>query len=111
MITTQHLKLEQKSFLTPILKVILIKKKLRLASARAGNVIGGGDLKKNRIIPDIYKSIKSGKKLIIRNPQSIRPWQHVLEPLSGYLILGLKLLGRKFNKKCPAGLEFRPREP
>ena len=84
------------------------QEKLRLASARAGNVIGGGDLKKNRIIPDIYKSIKSGKKLIIRNPQSIRPWQHVLEPLSGYLILGLKLLGRKFNKNVQH-LEFRPK--
>ena len=84
------------------------QEKLRLASARAGNVIGGGDLKKNRIIPDIYKSIKSGKKLIIRNPQSIRPWQHVLEPLSGYLILGLKLLGRKFNKNVQPAWNFGP---
>lgn len=84
------------------------QEKLRLASVRAGNVIGGGDLKKNRIIPDIYKSIKSGKKLIIRNPQSIRPWQHVLEPLSGYLILGLKLLSRNFNKSIQPSWNFGP---
>jgi len=63
-----------------------------LASARAGNVMGGGDWAKNRIIADMMKAVSHGKKLNIRNPLAIRPWQHVLEPLSGYLLLGQKLL-------------------
>lgn len=58
-----------------------------LASARAGNVIGGGDWADDRLIPDFMRSIILGEKLKIRNPHSIRPWQHVLEPLSGYLKL------------------------
>ena len=62
-----------------------------LASARSGNVIGGGDWAKDRLVPDCIRSILKGEKIIIRNPQSIRPWQHVLEPLSGYLILAQKL--------------------
>jgi CDP-glucose 4,6-dehydratase len=62
-----------------------------LASARAGNVIGGGDWAEDRLIPDILKAISLNKFLDIRNPQSIRPWQHVLEPLSGYLILAQEL--------------------
>jgi CDP-glucose 4,6-dehydratase len=67
-----------------------------LASARAGNVIGGGDWAKDRIITDMMQAASMGETLLIRNPQSIRPWQHVLEPLSGYLLLGQKLLeGRK----------------
>jgi len=53
--------------------------------ARSGNVIGGGDFSKDRIFPDIYKSIKNKTTLSIRNPNSVRPWQHVLEPLYGYL--------------------------
>lgn len=61
--------------------------KIGLASARAGNVIGGGDWSEDRLVPDIFKSIESGKPLLIRNPSSIRPWQHVLEPLAGYLTL------------------------
>lgn len=63
-----------------------------LASCRAGNVIGGGDWAADRLIPDIMKSAILGRPVQIRNPISIRPWQHVLEPLSGYLILGQKLL-------------------
>ena len=59
---------------------------------RAGNVIGGGDFKKDRIIPDIIRSIKQRRDIIIRNPLSTRPWQHVLEPLSGYLLLGHMLI-------------------
>lgn len=59
-----------------------------LATVRAGNVIGGGDWAKNRLIPDIIRSIEAGKPIIVRNPESIRPWQYVLEPLYGYLILG-----------------------
>lgn len=66
-----------------------------IASARAGNVIGGGDFAKDRLIPDFIRAILSNKKLVIRNPKAIRPWQHVLEPLSAYLLLGAKLLQGK----------------
>ena len=66
-------------------------KNIGIATARAGNVIGGGDWSKNRIIPDCAKSILKKKDLIIRNPNSTRPWQHVLEPISGYLLLAKKL--------------------
>ena len=62
-----------------------------IASARAGNVIGGGDWSKDRIIPDIVTALKNGIAVPVRNPKSIRPWQHVLEPLAGYLQLGLKM--------------------
>jgi CDP-glucose 4,6-dehydratase len=65
--------------------------KKAIASARAGNVIGGGDRAKDRIIPDIIRGIEMNEAVIVRNPQSVRPWQHVLEPLSGYLLLGKKL--------------------
>lgn len=63
-----------------------------LASARAGNVIGGGDWAADRLIPDFIRAISKGEKLLIRSPYAIRPWQHVLEPLSGYLTLAAKLL-------------------
>lgn len=63
-----------------------------LATARAGNVIGGGDWSEDRLIPDIVHSVQSNEPLIIRSPQATRPWQHVLESLSGYLLLGQKLL-------------------
>ncbi len=62
-----------------------------LASARAGNVIGGGDWAGDRLIPDILRAIAKGEPVAIRSPGAIRPWQHVLEPLSGYLILARKL--------------------
>ena len=62
-------------------------KPVSLASARAGNVIGGGDWSENRLIPDIIRSLISGISIEVRNPNSIRPWQHVLEPLAGYLCL------------------------
>lgn len=62
-----------------------------VASVRAGNVIGGGDWSKDRIIPDIVRSLKAGQPIDVRNPSAIRPWQHVLEPLSGYLQLGALL--------------------
>jgi CDP-glucose 4,6-dehydratase len=65
-----------------------------IASARAGNVIGGGDWAEDRLIPDIVRSLSQGKQIVIRNPKATRPWQHVLEPLSGYLLLG-KLLYEK----------------
>ncbi|MEH2487034.1 CDP-glucose 4,6-dehydratase [Bradyrhizobium sp. AZCC 2230] len=65
-----------------------------LATARAGNVIGGGDWSEDRLIPDLVRSIKQGKPVEIRSPKATRPWQHVLECLSGYLTLGQKLLER-----------------
>jgi CDP-glucose 4,6-dehydratase len=63
-----------------------------LASARAGNVIGGGDWSIDRLIPDIVKATAANNKVLIRNPNSVRPWQHVLDCLIGYLLLGEKLL-------------------
>ncbi len=65
-----------------------------MASARAGNVIGGGDWANNRLIPDVMRSISAGESVTIRNPKAIRPWQHVLEPLNGYLMLCERLLNR-----------------
>ena len=62
-----------------------------IAVGRAGNVIGGGDWSKDRLIPDIAKSLSKGNEIIIRNPNAVRPWQHVIEPLFGYLELGVKL--------------------
>lgn len=64
---------------------------LGVASVRAGNVIGGGDWAVDRIIPDCIRSLKDNQSILLRNPKSIRPWQHVLEPLSGYLMLALRL--------------------
>jgi CDP-glucose 4,6-dehydratase len=60
---------------------------ISIASARAGNVIGGGDWSADRLIPDIVRAVINNKTLVIRNPNAIRPWQHVLEPLNGYLVL------------------------
>ena len=67
-----------------------MKKKCAVSSARAGNVVGGGDWSDNRLVPDAIKSIKSNKILLIRNPNFTRPWQFVLEPLKGYLLLAKK---------------------
>ena len=67
--------------------------KTLIATARAGNVIGGGDWSEDRLLPDVFRSLIFGEKLLIRNPNSVRPWQHVLEPLSGYLLLAEKLFG------------------
>jgi len=63
-----------------------------ISSVRAGNVIGGGDWSENRIIPDCIKAIENNKVIEIRNPAATRPWQHVLEPLGGYLLLGAKMI-------------------
>jgi len=63
----------------------------RLASARAGNVIGGGDWGEDRLVPDIMRAALAGEEVRVRNPNSIRPWQHVLNPLSGYLVLAQAL--------------------
>ena len=78
----------QQSFFAPNGKPGLVS----AASARAGNVIGGGDWAAERIVPDCVRSIVKGDPILVRNPHSIRPWQHVLEPLSGYLSLGARLL-------------------
>jgi len=66
---------------------------IAVASARAGNVIGGGDWSPHRIVPDCIRALSAGRPIEIRYPHSTRPWQHVLEPLSGYLTLGAALLG------------------
>jgi len=77
-----------------------------LASCRAGNVIGGGDWAEDRLIPDIIRSIDNKQMLTIRSPHATRPWQHVLEPLSGYLLVGEKLL--KGEKECATSWNFGP---
>ncbi len=64
---------------------------IQVAAARAGNVIGGGDWAEDRIVPDCIRSLRAGAAIAVRNPLSTRPWQHVLEPLSGYLALGAQL--------------------
>ena len=79
-----------------------------LASVRAGNVIGGGDWADDRLIPDILRSFEKKEPVIIRNPKSTRPWQHALEPLSGYLILAQKLY--KNQNKYAGGWNFGPNE-
>lgn len=79
-----------------------------IATARAGNVIGGGDWSIDRLIPDLIRGAIKNKKSIIRNPNSTRPWQHVLEPISGYLLLGQKLLEKK--KDFATAWNFGPDE-
>ena len=78
-----------------------------LASCRAGNVIGGGDWASDRLIPDIMRAANDGKPACIRNPKSIRPWQHVLEPLAGYMLLGQKLF--EGEKEFAEAWNFGPR--
>ena len=80
-----------------------------ISSVRAGNVIGGGDWSKNRLIPDIIKSIRLKKKIFIRNPNAIRPWQHVIEPLYGYMRLAYYGYVTKNNKFATAW-NFGPNE-
>ena len=73
--------------------------KIAICSARAGNVIGGGDTAEDRLIPDLIRSFHAGVKTVIRNPESIRPWQHVLDPLNGYLTMGSALMkGRAISR-------------
>jgi len=77
-----------------------------IASARAGNVIGGGDWSKDRIIPDCIRALESGKPIDIRSPKAVRPWQHVLEPLSGYMLLAQKMWNEP--TKYSEGWNFGP---
>lgn len=79
-----------------------------LATARAGNVIGGGDWAEDRLIPDILKAFESNRPVVVRNPKSTRPWQHVLEPLSGYLVLAQNLYNAP--KEFAEGWNFGPNE-
>jgi len=79
-----------------------------VATARAGNVIGGGDWSINRIVPDCIRSLEKNETIILRNPEAIRPWQHVLEPLSGYLLLAMKMAGD--SEKYSGSWNFGPDE-
>lgn len=79
-----------------------------LASARAGNVIGGGDWAEDRLIPDILRAFEQSQPVVVRNPLATRPWQHVLEPLSGYLILAEKLYNE--GASYAEGWNFGPRD-
>jgi CDP-glucose 4,6-dehydratase len=73
---------------------------LRLATARAGNVIGGGDWAEDRIVPDAMRALQAGTPIVVRQPAAIRPWQHVLEPLAGYLLLAERLLREPLNESA-----------
>ena len=89
---------------------------IRLASGRAGNVIGGGDWAADRIIPDCIRAFCEGGEVALRNPRATRPWQHVLEPLAGYLLLASELLNDNAAAYCsgwnfgPAAQDVRPVE-
>lgn len=71
-----------------------------LASVRAGNVIGGGDWAKDRLVPDIVRSVSAGTPILLRSPNAVRPWQHVLEALGGYLIIAQRLFGGNLSAAC-----------
>ena len=84
------------------------KENIKIATARAGNVIGGGDWAKDRIIPDFVRAVISNKAIKIRNPNSRRPWQHVLEPLSGYLMLAKTIHEDSKNSDYESAYNFGP---
>lgn len=84
------------------------QKDIALASVRAGNVIGGGDWAQDRLLPDFVRAVSENKPILIRNPLATRPWQHVLDPLSGYLQLGALMLTGK--KKYSSAWNFGPRD-
>jgi CDP-glucose 4,6-dehydratase len=84
------------------------KVRASVASARSGNVIGGGDWATDRLIPDMVRAIEAGQPVMIRSPNSIRPWQHVLEPLHGYLLLAQKLF--EDGETYASGWNFGPHE-
>lgn len=85
------------------------KEKKAVASARAGNVIGGGDWSEDRLIPDLIRGFQNNQPVMIRNPKAIRPWQHVLDPVTGYLLLAERLLGKNGDQYA-SGWNFGPRE-
>jgi CDP-glucose 4,6-dehydratase len=82
---------------------------VRLATARAGNVIGGGDWAAERLVPDLARACRAGRSAPVRNPGSVRPWQHVLESLSGYLLLAERLLTEPENPEWPSTWNFGPK--
>jgi CDP-glucose 4,6-dehydratase len=82
--------------------------KCLIATARAGNVIGGGDWSEDRLLPDVFRSLIFGENLLIRNPNSVRPWQHTLEPLNGYMVLAEKLFVG--NKDFATAWNFGPED-
>jgi CDP-glucose 4,6-dehydratase len=84
------------------------KESIGVASARAGNVIGGGDWAADRLIPDVIRAASEGREVSIRHPNAVRPWQHVLEPLSGYLMLAEKL--SQHPERFSQGWNFGPNE-
>ncbi len=81
-----------------------------VGSARAGNVIGGGDWAENRLLPDIVRAFSQGEEVVIRSPEAVRPWQHVLEPLSGYLLLAQELASTTTSRaaELATGWNFGP---
>jgi CDP-glucose 4,6-dehydratase len=79
-----------------------------VATARAGNVIGGGDFAEDRLVPDIMRSALAGEPVTVRNPDAIRPWQHVIEPLSGYLALAQAVAATPSD--APTAVNFGPRD-
>ncbi|MCR9215178.1 MAG: CDP-glucose 4,6-dehydratase [Proteobacteria bacterium] len=79
----------------------------RIATARAGNVIGGGDFSEDRLIPDIWRAAEAGEPVTLRYPNATRPWQHVLESVSGYLIF-LQALAQDTKRSLPSALNFGP---
>ena len=82
---------------------------LAIATARAGNVIGGGDWASDRIVPDAVRALSESREIEVRNPQATRPWQHVLEPLSGYLLLAEKLASEEpMNNRYADAFNFGP---
>ena len=81
---------------------------VRIASARAGNVIGGGDWAEDRIIPDAMRALDQGKEICVRNPSAVRPWQHVMEPLSGYLTLAALLASEAATADLCSAFNFGP---
>ena len=82
---------------------------LRIASARAGNVIGGGDWAEDRLLPDTIRALAEGRPIAIRNPGASRPWQHVLEPLGGYLLLAERLAGTTEPGPLASAFNFGPK--
>jgi CDP-glucose 4,6-dehydratase len=81
----------------------------RVATARAGNVVGGGDWSEDRLVPDVYRALLAGQPVRLRNPKAVRPWQHVLESLSGYLLLAQRLMAED-GASLAAAWNFGPND-
>jgi len=84
----------------------LVGRRPAVATVRAGNVIGGGDWSEDRLVPDVVRAVSKGCKVVLRYPNAVRPWQHVLDPLAGYLVLAEQLI--RNPTKMPAALNFGP---